>query len=142
MRRISMILIPLLLAIASCVQSTGSANPGDSSVTPGGGAKSTRESDWAAIVALEDQAKAIAKTSGCSSSAQCRSAPVGNRACGGPRYYIAYCAATTDSASLFAKLKQVSDAESTYNRKYNLTSTCEFRIPPEVGLAGGACVAK
>ena len=99
----------------------------------------SQESDWAAIVRLEDQAKAIAKTSGCSSVSQCRTAPVGNRACGGPRYYIAYCAATTDSVALFRKLDEVASAENAYNRKYQLVSTCEFRMPPPLTLSGGEC---
>ncbi|MEO6331400.1 MAG: hypothetical protein ABIV11_03255 [Gemmatimonadaceae bacterium] len=101
----------------------------------------SRESDWAAIVRLEDQAKAIAKTSGCSSVSECRTAPVGNRACGGPRYYIAYCAATTDSVALFRKLDEVASAEKAYNRKYQLVSTCEFRMPPPLTLSGGECRA-
>jgi len=101
----------------------------------------SRESDWAAIVRLEDQAKAIAKTSGCSSVSECRTAPVGNRACGGPRYYIAYCAATTDSVALFRKLDEVASAENAYNRKYQLVSTCEFRMPPPLTLSGGECQA-
>lgn len=117
----------ITVAFAGCIQPASSSN---------------KDSDWAAIVSLEDQAKAIANTSGCASSAQCRSAPVGNRACGGPRYYIAYCAATTDSAALFNKLKQVSAAEDAYNKKYNLVSTCEFRMPPDVALANGVCTAR
>lgn len=104
--------------------------------------KNSQEADWAAIVALENQAKAVAKTTGCLKDAECRSAPVGNRGCGGPRYYIAYCAATTDSVALFRKLDEVKAAENAYNRKYDVVSTCEFRMPPAVGIAGGACAAK
>ncbi|MEO5580931.1 MAG: hypothetical protein ABIR58_09740 [Gemmatimonadaceae bacterium] len=102
----------------------------------------TKEGDWSAIEQIEAQAKAIAKTSGCTASSQCRTAPVGNRACGGPRYYLPYCAATTDSAALFAKLAEVAKAENEYNRKYGLASTCEFRMPPLVEAVAGSCVAK
>ncbi len=123
----------LLTSVAlACMQpSTGNPPPAKS-----------QEADWAAIVALENQAKAAAKTTGCSSESQCRSAPVGNRACGGPRYYIAYCAATTDSVALFRKLDEVKAAENAFNTKYGLASTCEFRMPPEVGIVGGGCVAR
>ncbi len=105
-------------------------------------APGTKEGDWAAILRLEEQAKAIAKTNGCSVSTECRTAPVGNRSCGGPRYYLPYCAKTTDSTALFAKLAEVAKAENEYNRKYQLMSTCEFRMPPEVGVVAGSCVAK
>jgi hypothetical protein len=98
-----------------------------------------QKSDWDQIVALENQAKALVKTDGCSSADQCRTAPVGSRACGGPRYYLVYCARTTDTAALFKKLQAVATAEQEYNRRYQLASTCEFRMPPQVSLVGNSC---
>jgi hypothetical protein len=100
-----------------------------------------QQRDWAGIEALEREAKAIARTTGCSSTSGCRAAPVGNRACGGPRYYIVYCAATTDSVELYRKLDEVAAAENAYNRKYGVMSTCEFRMPPDMALIGGECRA-
>ena len=88
---------------------------------------------------LEREAVALARAEGCSSVGQCRSAPVGNRPCGGPRYYVAYCPLTTDSAALFAKLAELSRAESDYNRKNGLMSTCEMRLPGELAHSGGSC---
>lgn len=113
--------------------------PGGAPVTPAG--NSAQRRDWDAIVRLENQAKAIARSSGCGSTEQCRVAPVGAKACGGPRYYISYCARSTDSAALFRKLDQVAAAERAYNRKYNIMSTCEFAVPPTPLLSGGACTA-
>lgn len=113
--------------------------------TPGGGKvifTGDRDKDWAQIVALEDQAKALVKTDGCTSADQCRTAAVGNRACGGPRYYLVYCSRTTDSAALFSKLKAVADAEGEFNRRYQIVSTCEFRMPPKVALVGASCQAQ
>ena len=101
-----------------------------------------RDKDWAQIVALEDQAKSLVKTAGCTSADQCRTAPVGNRACGGPRYYLVYCSRTTDSAALFTKLKAVADAEGEFNKRYQIVSTCEFRMPPNVALVGASCQAQ
>lgn len=118
---------------ASTGNNTGGSNTG---------LTATQQSDWNAIEALEAQSKAIAKIDGCPSSSDCRSAPVGSRACGGPRYYIPWCAKTTDSAALYRKLDEVSAAEQAYNRKYNLASTCEFRMPPTVVASGGSCVVK
>ena len=121
---------------SACVQPPANgAGGGDS--TPSG----SQDADWAAILRLEDQAKTIAKASGCSTVSQCRTAPVGNRACGGPRYYLAYCSTATDSVALFRKLDEVAAAENAYNRKYQLASTCEFRMPPPLALSGGECRA-
>ena len=100
-----------------------------------------QKGDWAQIVALEDQAKALIKAEGCSSTEQCRTAPVGSRACGGPRYYLVYCSRTTDSAALFRKLDAIAAAEREFNTHYKVMSTCEFRMPPTVAFSGGSCQA-
>ncbi len=129
------------LVVAACSQGTPGAAPagpgGDQIVLTG-----DQKADWAQIVELENQAKALAKAEGCSSTGQCRAAPVGSRACGGPRYYLVYCAQTTDSAALFRKLDAVARAERDYNTRYNVASTCEFRMPPTIALSGGSCQAQ
>ncbi|MCR4340299.1 MAG: hypothetical protein NUW01_10490 [Gemmatimonadaceae bacterium] len=127
------------LIVSACVQPPPNGPVGDSTPPPSTAQPGTQEADWAAILRLEDQAKAIAKVAGCGTVSQCRTAPVGNRACGGPRYYIAYCSATTDSAALFRKLGEVAAAENAYNRKYQIVSTCEFRMPGPITLSGGEC---
>ncbi len=130
--------------LSGCAQPPASSGPGDPKPNPdiGGGGGNSQTADWAAVVVLEEQAKRIAKTSGCSADSECRAAPVGSRACGGPRYYLPYCAKTTDSAALFRKLDEVAAAERAYNLKYQIVSTCEFRMPPSVGVTAGACTAR
>lgn len=129
------------LIVAACVQPPVSSPDGDSTTPPASAQPGSQDADWAAILRLEDQAKVIAKVGGCATVSQCRTAPVGNRACGGPRYYLAYCATSTDSMSLFRKLEEIASAENAYNRKYQLASTCEFRMPPPLALSGGECRA-
>lgn len=135
-------LIGVAAALVACSQGTSGA-PSDPGSGPG---KFTitgdQKADWAQIVALENEAKAVADTSGCEDSGECRTAPVGSRGCGGPRYYLVYCSKTTDSAALFTKLAAVSDAESQYNTNYKIVSTCEFRMPPTVALSAGFCRAQ
>jgi hypothetical protein len=120
------------------VDSGAGTNPPDANA----GFPASQQSDWAVIEKIEAEAKTIAKTAGCATTGDCRSAPVGSRACGGPRYYLPYCAKTTDSVALFRKLDEVAKAEQAYNKKYNLASTCEFRMPPTVNAVGGSCVAQ
>ena len=129
------------LMIAGCSQ--GSSPPAP--VGPGGDKfllTGDQKADWAQIVALEDQAKALVKAGGCSSASQCRTAAVGSRACGGPRYYLVYCSLTTDTAALRQKLDAVAAAEREFNTRYQLASTCEFRMPPQAGLIAGSCQAQ
>lgn len=92
-----------------------------------------------ALVRLEQEARAIARTEGCRDAEGCRTAPVGWRGCGGPRTYLVYCAATTDTAALFRKLAELEAAERAYNASSGMMSTCELRMPPAVRLDGGSC---
>jgi len=102
----------------------------------------SQQSDSTAIEKLEQDAKILAKASGCTASADCRTAPVGSRGCGGPRYYLAWCSRSTDSVALFRKLDEVAAAEKAYNIKYQIVSTCEFRMPPTVEAVAGVCTAQ
>jgi hypothetical protein len=108
----------------------------------GEGLTPDQQTEWNAIEALEAESKAIAKIEGCVGPSECRTAPVGSRACGGPRYYIPWCSTTTDSAALYAKLAKVAEAEQAFNRKHSLASTCEMRMPPDVVSSGGACIIR
>ena len=135
------VLSAILLVVVACSQSSPGAGP----ATPGGDRivlTGDQKGDWEQIVALENQAKALLKAEGCSSTGECRTAPVGSRACGGPRYYLVYCSRTTDSAALFRKLDAVAQAERDFNMRYNIVSTCEFRMPPTVALSGESCQAQ
>lgn len=141
------------LVLAACTQPPAPTTPsngsgdhqnGPSGQQPGSGDQQTpppptENADWARILELEAEAKALVKTTGCTSGDQCRTAPVGSRACGGPRYYLVYCSRSTDSAALFRKLAEIESAERAYNVKYQIGSTCEFRMPPTVGLTAGSC---
>ena len=124
-----------------------SAAPGPPSTTPAHpvGTSTTdnesgrRSADSARVAQLEHDAVALAKTTGCSSDDQCRNAPVGIKACGGPRYYLKYCAASTDSVALFRALARLDTAERAYNAKYHVVSTCQMILPTRPHVVAGAC---
>jgi len=142
MTRASTSILAGLIVLVACTQSpptNGPPRPGDGSTFVITG---DQKADWNQILSLEEQAKALVRAEGCTSADQCRSAPVGSRACGGPRHYLVYCARTTDSAALFRKLDDVAAAERAFNTRYNVMSTCEFRMPPSVGVTGGMCAAQ
>ncbi|GAC1411510.1 MAG: hypothetical protein NVSMB53_07240 [Gemmatimonadaceae bacterium] len=133
-------LLAMVAVLAGCSQrppGTPAGPGGDKIVLTG-----DQKADWAQIVGLENQAKALVRTGGCALPAQCRAAPVGSKACGGPRYYMVYCALTTDSAALFRKLDAIAAAEREYNTRYQIVSTCEFRMAPAPTLSGGYCQAQ
>lgn len=142
MKLVHSALFVVALATAACTQPPPAATPpggsGSQQTPPAGDQKS----DWAAILRIEEEAKALVKANGCTSNDQCRTAPVGSRGCGGPRYYLVYCSRSTDSVALFRKLAEVEAAERAYNAKYQVVSTCEFRMSPTVAVTAGACQAQ
>ena len=136
-------LLALGVALAACARRPAEqvadtvvvqAPPKDAA--PGG-----TDAGMADIRRLEREARALARTEGCSGAGQCAVAPVGDRPCGGPRTYVVYCARTTDSVALYQKLDELARAERAYNQEQGLASTCEFRTPPAVGAEGGSCRA-
>ena len=122
-------------ALSAACSSPQSARAGDTAGEPLRDTLTAR----ARIAQLETDARALVKMNGCSASGGCRTAPVGSRACGGPRTYLVYCAATTDSVALFRKLDELSAAERKYNASSGMASTCEMRMPPNVTAQGGSC---
>jgi hypothetical protein len=142
-------LIVAFVALVSSCTSAPAPSGGDDTVPgrPGRAADSgtiigqSRADDSLQLVRLEQEARQIATASGCSAADQCRAAPVGDRPCGGPRDFVVYCTATTDTSALQTKLDELIRAERAFNQKYELVSTCELRMPPELTLSGGSCRA-
>lgn len=132
----------LLAFGAGCTRTPVNGGGADSTVAARGDAQqgTTGTPARADLERLEREARALARVEGCTQSGQCRTAPLGSRACGGPRDYLPYCPVTTDSAALFSKLDELARAESAFNQQSGMASTCEFRMPPEVEAAGGRCV--
>lgn len=123
------------LLVAACAQPPSPAGSGGTPPT----SSADRQRDWADIQRVELQAKGIVRTDGCAHAGQCRTAPVGSRACGGPRYYLTYCAASTDTARLSRLLDRVKEMEEAYNRKWEIVSTCEYRTAPAFRFSSGFC---
>jgi len=145
----SKMFVGMLVVVAGC-STQGRNAAGDTahkttSATPNATAAATPSaahdtiSAQARIARIEADARAMVKTTGCNSATECRTAPVGERACGGPREYLVYCPATTDSVALFKKLDELKAAEIEYNKSSNAMGTCDFRMPPKTSLIGGSC---
>jgi hypothetical protein len=90
---------------------------------------------------LERRLRALAIADGCDAAEQCKTAPVGERACGGPREYVVYCPLRTDEPALLATVDSLKRAEMSLNEATGAVSTCEYRIPPATAIEGGRCVA-
>jgi hypothetical protein len=80
-------------------------------------------------------------TAACSSPAVCRTLPLGSKPCGGPRRYLVYSLAVTDSARLAADAARYNEAEARRNKEKGLVSDCSMLIPPKVSCVSRRCVA-
>lgn len=126
-----------IFTIAACsMNATNDVGPADTSASA---SSTTPESDTAELARLEREALALAHNDGCSTADQCRVAPVGAKACGGPRYWITWCPATTDSAELFQKLDELRTAEQNFNTVHGVISDCSIVGPPTPVVSAGVC---
>lgn len=55
-------------------------------------------------------------------------APIGSKACGGPVSYIAY--PKSIEASILSRIKEFTDNQSEFNKKYEITSDCMLAAEP------------
>lgn len=98
-------------------------------------------SDRAQLDSLNTVARELARRDGCSSADGCATIALGSKACGGPREYLVYCRASTDTVALANAVELVSRLEREFNERYQVMSDCMMLLEPGVALEGGACVA-
>jgi hypothetical protein len=131
--------IAAAFVLAACSMSaTNAAGPADPATSA---SSESPRSDSETVARLEREALALAHNDGCATADQCRVAPVGAKACGGPRYWITWCPATTDSAALFQKLDELRAAEQSYNQLHGVISDCSVVGPPTPVVSAGVCRA-
>jgi hypothetical protein len=129
------------LALLGC-QSRQSEGPTGGDGASGGAVLSgNQQEDEQLIQRLEGAARELARTDGCTDASQCAAAPVGAKACGGPRAYLPYCPLTTNTAELQSKLEELLLTERAYNVRYGIMSDCMLVTEPPLGLSDGRCVA-
>lgn len=141
MRRFAVCAAALILA--SCTQppaETG-ADPDTTRASVVPVVSGNEQQDMAALERLKSEARQLARADGCSTSDQCRAAPMGAKPCGGPWEYLVYCSVTTDSATLHRHLELLRQFEDSLNKRYQRGSTCDMILEPTVVLEGNSCRA-
>lgn len=76
----------------------------------------------------------------CSSSAECRSMPVGAKACGGPERYLAWSIRSSDEARLRERVAAYNAARQADNEKNGRISNCMMLMDPGASCEAGRCV--
>lgn len=91
------------------------------------------------LARLEARVRVLAVTDGCTVAAQCATIAIGAKPCGGPRGYLAYCAAATDRTALRRAADALRTAEERYNRRNQISGTCDVTPDPGASMQGGRC---
>lgn len=91
----------------------------------------TQEQDAAKLEKMHQEiiALSLATTQPCTDAKDWDFTPLGTKVCGGAALYIPYSKKINREAFL-AKIKAYTDADTAYDKKWNIGSTCEAVIPP------------
>jgi hypothetical protein len=76
----------------------------------------------------------------CDNAGQCRTLPVGHKACGGPEGYVAYSTKNTDAAKLAQLAADHAAARKGENERSGMASNCMMERDPGATCSAGRCV--
>ena len=79
-------------------------------------------------------------TAECDNASQCRTMPVGHKACGGPEGYVAYSTKSGNSARLLALGEQYAAARKAENERSGILSNCMVERDPGATCVANRCV--
>ena len=90
--------------------------------------------DRAALNEVRARARSLASISGCT-AATCEVLGLGQKPCGGPWEYVAYCPTTTDGTALRAAAAELGRVERAFNERYGVVSDCSMVPYPSTPCA-------
>lgn len=129
----------LLLLLAGCAACTSQAQDPVRSQTRGETAISTAPAPAAESSTTLAEIRRQIGPAACSESAQCRTLPVGARACGGPEDYLAYATGKTDESALRALAERSTAEGKARNTATGQMSICMLKPDPGAVCVAGAC---
>ena len=78
----------------------------------------------------------------CTDNEQCATIAMGNKACGGPSFYLPYSIVNMDISALEKLAKEHRDLSSQYNKTTGMMSDCSFVTAPPVACINERCEAQ
>ncbi|MCE3264612.1 MAG: hypothetical protein K0R43_3691 [Pseudoduganella sp.] len=85
------------------------------------------------------QLQALGRDAPCNSDQQCRSLPIGAKACGGPESYLAYSTARTSAQRAQALAERYRKEREAANQAGGVVSDCRFLMDPGAQCRAGTC---
>jgi len=83
--------------------------------------------------------KALIGAAAADQSNQCKVVGVGQKACGGPAFYLPYSTKDVDEALLLSKIDAYNQLAKAHNQRSGMMSDCAIVPVPQVALVGGFC---
>ncbi len=102
-------------------------------------AAASADASASALSALAARIDAEIGAAPCERDAQCRTLPIGERACGGPQRWLAWSTAQGDADKLQAWSQQTRQWAARRNRDSGLSSTCQYLADPGAACRQGRC---
>ena len=106
------------------------------------GEQRTEEGDRVRLLEMRQAIDALIGDASGASIADCRSAALGSKPCGGPWEYIVYSASSTDTTELANRLTEYNAFEAEMNELYGYVSDCSIPNMPVLVFRNGRCVAE
>ena len=102
----------------------------------------TEEGDQAKLMKMRQEIDALIGDAAGASIADCRSAAIGSKPCGGPWAFIVYSASSTDPTELANRLAEYNAFEAEMNALYGYVSDCSIPSMPVLVFKDGRCIAE
>ena len=94
------------------------------------------------ISELANEVQILIGEAKCTDNNQCSAIAMGNKACGGPSFYLPYSTLNTDTNALEQLAKEHRDLSSQYNKVTGMMSDCAFVTAPPVACVNERCEAQ
>ena len=85
------------------------------------------------------QLRAVGRAAACTADTQCRTVPVGAKACGGPESYLAYSTAAHRPEQVMALAERYRQERQAENARSGLASDCRMLMDPGAQCRAGTC---
>jgi len=118
----------------------GSDNNGEQRSEEGG--QRTEDGDRARLMQMRQEIDGLIGDAAGASIADCRSAAIGSKPCGGPWEYVVYSVSSTDSTALASQLAAYDAFEADMNMRYGYLSDCSIPNVPVLAYKDGRCIAE
>lgn len=102
----------------------------------------TQEQEYRALKTLMKTVKEMSQSHlNCESSKNCKTFPLGHKACGGPSDHFIFSDLNPNYEEMMYLAKRTKVREREYNLRYDVRSNCEYEQGPESHCVNNKCIS-